>query len=84
MTRERPSDDRPSRAEVQQRISSLYDQAENATGNFNATRAMSKSARTRRGSAGWSGSGGSDPALDRVARKWFDEIGRARVGKECE
>ncbi|MFJ2719941.1 NlpC/P60 family protein [Streptomyces sp. NPDC087437] len=79
MTRERPSDDRPSRAEVQQRISSLYDQAENATGNFNATRAMSKSARTRRGSAGWSGSGGSDPALDRVARKWFD-VGRAQLG----
>ncbi|MEU6007149.1 NlpC/P60 family protein [Streptomyces sp. NPDC047453] len=79
MTRERPSDDRPSRAEVQQRISSLYDQAENATGNFNATRAMSKSARTRRGSAAWSGSGGSDPALDRVARKWFD-VGRAQLG----
>ncbi|MFE9310496.1 NlpC/P60 family protein [Streptomyces sp. NPDC006706] len=79
MTRERPSDDRPSRAEVQQRISSLYDQAENATGNFNATRAMSKSARTRRGSAGWSGSGASDPALDRVARKWFD-VGRAQLG----
>ncbi|MFF4824084.1 NlpC/P60 family protein [Streptomyces sp. NPDC001312] len=79
MTRERPSDDRPSRAEVQQRISSLYDQAENATGNFNATRAMSKSARTRRGSAAWSGSGGSDPVLDRVARKWFD-VGRAQLG----
>ncbi|MGW4822164.1 NlpC/P60 family protein [Streptomyces sp. NPDC004227] len=79
MTRERPSDDRPSRAEVQQRISSLYDQAENATGNFNSTRAMSKSARTRRGSAAWSGSGGSDPALDRAARKWFD-VGRAQLG----
>ncbi|MFF9127065.1 NlpC/P60 family protein [Streptomyces sp. NPDC014889] len=79
MTPERPSDDRPSRAEVQQRISSLYDQAENATGNFNATRAMSKSARTRRGSASWSGSGGSDPAVDRVARKWFD-VGRAQLG----
>ncbi|MFF4790393.1 NlpC/P60 family protein [Streptomyces sp. NPDC001276] len=79
MTRERPSDDRPSRAEVQQRVSSLYDQAENATGNFNATRAMSKSARTRRGSAAWSGSGGSDPAPDRVARKWFD-VGRAQLG----
>ncbi|MFF4864259.1 NlpC/P60 family protein [Streptomyces sp. NPDC001231] len=79
MTRERPSDDRPSRAEVQQRISSLYDQAENATGNFNATRAMSKSARTRRGSAALGGSGGSDPAIDRVARKWFD-VGRAQLG----
>ncbi|MFD4954846.1 NlpC/P60 family protein [Streptomyces sp. NPDC058451] len=79
MTPERPSDDRPSRAEVQQRISSLYDQAENATGNFNATRAMSNSARTRRGSAAWSGSGGSDPAVDRMARKWFD-VGRAQLG----
>ncbi|MFJ8274383.1 NlpC/P60 family protein [Streptomyces sp. NPDC094154] len=79
MTPERPSDDRPSRAEVQQRISSLYDQAENATGNFNATRAMSNSARTRRGSASWGGSGGSDPAVDRMARKWFD-VGRAQLG----
>ncbi|MEU7384057.1 NlpC/P60 family protein [Streptomyces sp. NPDC042207] len=79
MTPERPSDDRPSRAEVQQRISSLYDQAENATGNFNATRAMSNSARTRRGSAAWGGSGGSDPAVDRMARKWFD-VGRAQLG----
>ncbi|MGW5125257.1 NlpC/P60 family protein [Streptomyces sp. NPDC004069] len=79
MTPERPSDDGPSHAEVQQRISSLYDQAENATGKFNATRAMSKNARARRGSGAWRGSGGTDPALDRVARKWFD-VGRAQLG----
>ncbi|MFF7899880.1 NlpC/P60 family protein [Streptomyces sp. NPDC007920] len=79
MTPERPSEDRPSRAEVQQRISSLYDRAENATGNFNATRAMNNIARTRRGSADWGRSGGSDPAVDRVTRKWFD-AGRAQLG----
>ncbi|MGX4694215.1 NlpC/P60 family protein [Streptomyces sp. JNUCC 63] len=79
MAPERPSDDRPSRAEVRQRISSLYDQAESATGNFNATRAMSKSGRARGGSGVWGSSRGSDPALDRVARQWFDAA-RAQLG----
>jgi cell wall-associated NlpC family hydrolase len=58
---------------VQRRISSLYDQAENATGNFNATRAMSRSGRARGSSRG------TDPALDRVAGQWFDAA-RAQLG----
>ncbi|WP_308013650.1 C40 family peptidase [Streptomyces beigongshangae] len=37
-----PGGDEPSREEVQQRIASLYDRVESATGNFNATRAMTR------------------------------------------
>jgi cell wall-associated NlpC family hydrolase len=73
------SDDGPSRAEVQQRISSLYDQAETATGNYNATRAMSKGGRPRTGAARGSASGRLDPSLDRVARQWFDAA-RTQLG----
>ncbi|MEU6607789.1 NlpC/P60 family protein [Streptomyces shenzhenensis] len=68
-----------SRDEVRQRIDSLYDQAENATGNFNATRAMTARTRTRgvplRKRPGERG----DPALDEVARQWFD-VARAKLG----
>ncbi|MFI0163096.1 NlpC/P60 family protein [Streptomyces sp. NPDC017095] len=65
-----------SRDEVRQRIDFLYDQAENDTGNFNATRAMAVRARSR----------GVPPARrpgrrpgpepmsepDEITRQWFD------------
>lgn len=72
------TDDRPSRDEVQQRINSLYDAAETATGNYNATRAMSAGTRPRvrpRPAAARP----SDPTLDAVAREWFDRA-RAQLG----
>jgi cell wall-associated NlpC family hydrolase len=71
-------DDGPSRDEVQQRVNTLYDQAETATGNYNATRAMSTGTRRAVGTAA-KGSGGSDPALDEVAKQWFD-VARSRFG----
>ncbi|MET8247649.1 NlpC/P60 family protein [Streptomyces sp. NPDC005202] len=72
-------DNGPSRDEVQQRISSLYDQAETATGNYNATRAMSKGGRTRLNSAAGNGSRRTDPLLESVAKQWFD-VARAQLG----
>ncbi|MEV5530121.1 C40 family peptidase [Streptomyces prunicolor] len=71
-------DDRPSRDEVQRRINSLYDRAETATGNYNATRKMSGAPRQRvepRPSA----SRPSDPAQDAVTRQLFDRA-RAQLG----
>lgn len=71
-------DDRPSRDEVQRRINSLYDRAETATGNYNATRAMSGGPRKRvepRSGAPRP----SDPALDAVTRQLFDRA-RAQLG----
>ncbi|WP_432027635.1 NlpC/P60 family protein [Streptomyces sp. 1222.5] len=68
------------RDEVRQRIDSLYDRAENATGNFNATRAMAARTRSRGVPlAKRRGSSGQDPALDAVARQWFDGA-RATLG----
>ncbi|MEU2054992.1 hypothetical protein ABZ561_17530, partial [Streptomyces bungoensis] len=68
----------PESHEVRQRINSLYDRAEDATGNFNATRAMS--GKRSRGVPLAKRSGGrQDPALDAVARQWF-EGARARLG----
>jgi cell wall-associated NlpC family hydrolase len=69
----------PSRDEVQQRINSLYDRAETATGNFNATRAMSKGSRRRLGSVFGGQRRSSEPSLDNVARQWFDSA-RAKLG----
>ncbi|WP_369244742.1 C40 family peptidase [Streptomyces sp. R41] len=74
-----PATDGPSREEVRQRISSLYDQAETATGNYNATRAMSTGTRRRVNPALDSGSRPTDTALDDVARQWFD-VARTRLG----
>lgn len=74
-----PAADRPSREEVRQRISSLYDQAETATGNYNATRAMSTGTRRRVNPALDSGRRPSDPTLDNVTRQWFDAA-RAQLG----
>lgn len=68
------------RDEVRQRIDSLYDRAENATGNFNATRAMAARTRSRGVPlAKRRGSSGQDPAHDAVARQWFDGV-RATLG----
>ncbi|MEU3611991.1 NlpC/P60 family protein [Streptomyces sp. NPDC006872] len=70
------STDEPSRAEIQQRVSSLYDRAETDTGTYNATRAAST--RSRRGG----GSGGrrtDDQSLEAVAKQWFDSA-RSKVG----
>ncbi|MEV5735993.1 NlpC/P60 family protein [Streptomyces sp. NPDC052292] len=67
------------RDEVRRRIDSLYEHAENATGNYNATRAMSAAARNR-GVALAKGSGRRpEPGVDAVARQWFD-MARASVG----
>ncbi|MGQ4332281.1 NlpC/P60 family protein [Streptomyces hayashii] len=73
------SSDEPSRAEIQQRVNSLYDRAESDTGNYNATRAMSGRSRRKVGSVADSGRRSSDASLDAVARQWFDRA-RDRVG----
>ncbi|MET8564486.1 NlpC/P60 family protein [Streptomyces flaveolus] len=68
-----------SRDEVRQRIASLYDQAENDTGNFNATRAMAARTRSRGVPLAKLAGRRSDPALDEIARQWFDAA-RADLG----
>ncbi|MFI0806011.1 C40 family peptidase [Streptomyces echinatus] len=68
-----------SRDEVRQRIDSLYDQAENATGNFNATRAMALRTRSRGVPLAKKPARRSDPALDQIAQRWFDSA-RGRLG----
>ncbi|MFE3163261.1 C40 family peptidase [Streptomyces sp. NPDC059224] len=67
-----------SRDEVRQRIDSLYDQAENATGNYNATRAMNGGSRSR-GVPLFKRPRRDDPGLDSIAREWFDGA-RSRLG----
>ncbi|MEU9238708.1 C40 family peptidase [Streptomyces sp. NPDC048385] len=67
-----------SRDEVRQRIDSLYDQAENATGNYNATRASSGGSRSR-GVPLFKRPRRDDPGLDNIAREWF-EGARAKLG----
>ncbi|MFH8468095.1 C40 family peptidase [Streptomyces sp. NPDC017991] len=76
--------DEPSREEVQQRITNLYDRVENATGNFNATRAMSTATRdtVKPASGDRGGRGGAADAaapLPDVAKQWFD-VGRSQLG----
>ncbi|MEV5957166.1 NlpC/P60 family protein [Streptomyces sp. NPDC051987] len=67
-----------SRDEVRQRIDSLYDQAENATGNYNATRAAGGGSRSR-GVPLFKRPRRDDPGLDNIAREWF-EGARAKLG----
>ncbi|MFE2064770.1 C40 family peptidase [Streptomyces sp. NPDC059467] len=67
-----------SRDEVRQRINNLYDQAENATGNYNATRAMSGGSRSR-GVPLFKRQRRDDPGLDNIAREWF-EGARTKLG----
>ncbi|MER5718094.1 C40 family peptidase [Streptomyces sp. NPDC002132] len=70
----------PSRAEIQQRITSLYDRAENDSGTFNATRAMNNGPRRTVTSVANSPRRGSgDPSLEAVARQWFD-VARNKIG----
>ncbi|MEU0114093.1 NlpC/P60 family protein [Streptomyces bobili] len=70
----------PSRAEIQQRVSALYDRAETDTGTFNATRARSGGGGRRTvNSVANSGRPAADPALEAVTRQWF-EMARSRVG----
>lgn len=68
--------DGPSREEVQQRIHSLYDQAENATGFVNGTRAMTTGSRNRANPAPETVRRRSDPALDDISKPWFDAARR--------
>ncbi|MEU1465175.1 NlpC/P60 family protein [Streptomyces sp. NPDC005727] len=67
------------RDEVRQRIDFLYEQAENATGNYNATRAMSAAGRNRGVALSKRSGPRQDPGLDAVARQWFD-VARAKLG----
>ncbi|MEU8651959.1 C40 family peptidase [Streptomyces sp. NPDC048737] len=70
----------PSRAEVQRRVSALYDRAETDTGTFNATRARSGGGGRRTvTSVANSGRPASDPSLEAVTRQWFDTA-RSRIG----
>ncbi|MEV0185280.1 NlpC/P60 family protein [Streptomyces sp. NPDC050625] len=68
-----------SRDEVRRRIDNLYDRAENATGNYNATRAMSAGNRGRGVPLRKRPGGGNDPELDQVTRQWFDAA-RSKLG----
>ncbi|MFE9675626.1 NlpC/P60 family protein [Streptomyces sp. NPDC006259] len=69
----------PSRAEIQQRVSALYDRAETDTGTFNATRARSGGGRRTVTSVANSGRAAADPSLEAVTRQWFD-MARSRLG----
>lgn len=69
----------PSRAEIQQRISSLYDRAETDSGTFNATRAMKNGNRRTVTSVANTARRAADPSLDAVAKQWFDSV-RTRIG----
>jgi cell wall-associated NlpC family hydrolase len=69
----------PSGEEVRRRLSSLYDQAENATGNFNATRALANSSRKPARRAVGQGRAEVDPAQEALMRQWFDGA-RSRFG----
>ncbi|USQ84959.1 NlpC/P60 family protein [Streptomyces phaeoluteigriseus] len=70
----------PSRAEIQQRVSALYDRAESDTGTFNATRARSgRGGRRTVTSVANSGRPAADSSLEAVTRQWF-EMARSRVG----
>jgi hypothetical protein len=71
--------DGPSREEVQQRISSLYDQAENAVGFVNGTRAMTTGSRGRVNPAPETARRRRDPALDDITKTWFDAA-RTQLG----
>ncbi|MFD7874108.1 NlpC/P60 family protein, partial [Streptomyces sp. NPDC059766] len=65
--------------EIRQRINTLYDRAETDSGTYNATRAMSVGDRRTGRPARPAQRKPSDPALDAVARKWFDGV-RANAG----
>ncbi|MFF4256846.1 NlpC/P60 family protein [Streptomyces sp. NPDC001663] len=70
-------DEGPSREDVRQRVSSLYDRAEDDTGQHNLTRVQQAAKRGRVTPAGRARR--SDPDLDNVTRQWFDGA-RASLG----
>ncbi|MFF4835922.1 C40 family peptidase [Streptomyces sp. NPDC001315] len=74
-----PGTDAVSREEIRQRINTLYDRAETDTGNYNATRAMTAGTRRPAASMRATERRQADPALDTVARQWFD-VARAKLG----
>ncbi|MCX5059318.1 NlpC/P60 family protein [Streptomyces sp. NBC_00201] len=65
------ADEGPSREDVRQRVSSLYDQAESDTGLHNITRAQSASSRGRGAPASGGRTRTSDPEMDDITRQWF-------------
>ncbi|MDR6976046.1 cell wall-associated NlpC family hydrolase [Streptomyces sp. 3330] len=73
------STDEPSRAEIQERVNSLYDRAESDTGSYNITRAQSSRSRGTFRSVAAGGRGPVDPSLEAVAKQWFD-VARGKVG----
>ncbi|MFF0135388.1 NlpC/P60 family protein [Streptomyces sp. NPDC005227] len=85
-----PERTQPSGDEVRRRLASLYDRAEDDTGNFNATRALS-SLSSRQGDRravarrltdqrpAADERGGVDPAQSDLMRQWFDGA-RSRLG----
>ena len=80
------ADEAPSRDEVSRRVTNLYDRAESASGNYNATRAGGRaSSKPGRGGAAAGGDRGatSDPALDAIAKQWYG-VGRAKLGPFVE
>ncbi|MFI8895711.1 C40 family peptidase [Streptomyces paradoxus] len=68
----------PSPDEVRRRIDRLYDRAESDTGTFNATRAAAIP-RQRGTDARGASEGDSAPAIQAIARQWFDAA-RAKLG----
>ncbi|MEU8794115.1 NlpC/P60 family protein [Streptomyces sp. NPDC048643] len=85
-----PERTQPSGEEVRRRLASLYDRAEDDTGNFNATRALaglSSRQGDRRAAArrltdqrpAGEERGGVDPAQSDLMRQWFDGA-RSRLG----
>ncbi|MET9381821.1 C40 family peptidase [Streptomyces sp. NPDC002928] len=74
-----PGTDAVSREEIRRRINTLYDRAETDTGNYNATRAMTTGTRRPAAPLRATERRQADPALDTVARQWFD-VARAKLG----
>ncbi|MFG2307290.1 NlpC/P60 family protein [Streptomyces sp. NPDC048566] len=84
-----PERTQPSGEEVRRRLASLYDRAEDDTGNFNATRALAaRSRRVERRSAARGPAdprpaaaepAAADPAREDLMRQWFDGA-RSRLG----
>ncbi|MER6129487.1 NlpC/P60 family protein [Streptomyces sp. NPDC001795] len=72
-------DDGASREEVQQRIRNLYDRAEDDSGTYNATRVANAGPRNRVTTGVNMERRRADPALDEVARQWF-EGARRKLG----
>ncbi|MFI0509373.1 NlpC/P60 family protein [Streptomyces sp. WSLK1-5] len=86
------ADEVPSPDEVNRRITSLYNRAEDDSGTYNATRAAGTASSTRGRSGSSTGGGsrsdggsrsGGDPSLDAIARQWYGSA-RAKMGPVIE